>query len=210
MADPQYNSNVFINCPFDAEYRTKLYAIVFTVYSCSFKPISALSEDNGADNQLQKIQNLIEKSRYSIHDISRTELNEKGFPRFNMPFEAGIFFGAKRFGDKDQKNKNALIFEKTKFTYQNYLSDLSGIDTKAHDNNPDTIIRGIRDWLKTSSRRTTIPGHLIIIDSFHKFQSQLPAILAVMNLEMESLPFNDLCLIVEEFLKTIMVSEKGE
>ena len=66
MADPQYNSNVFINCPFDAEYRTKLYAIVFTVYSCSFKPISALSEDNGADNRLQKIQNLIEKSRYSI------------------------------------------------------------------------------------------------------------------------------------------------
>ncbi len=63
-------------------------------------------------------------SKYGIHDISRTELNSSGFPRFNKPFELGIFFGAKRFGYKDQKSKNALIFEKTKFTYQNYMSDL--------------------------------------------------------------------------------------
>lgn len=206
MVDPQYNNNVFINCPFDTLYRTNFHAIVFTVYSCSFKPLSALSEDNGTDNRLQKIQDLIENSRYSIHDISRTELNAHGFPRFNMPFEAGLFFGAKRFGDKDQKNKNALIFEKTKFSYQNYLSDLSGIDTKAHENNTDIIIQGIRDWLKTSSRRVTIPGHLTIIENFQKFQADLPAILCVMNLEMDTLPFNDLCLIVEEFWKTKMLS----
>lgn len=203
MVDAQYNDNVFINCPFDSDYRTNLHAIVFTVYSCSFKPVSALSEDNGADNRLQKIQTLIEKSRYGIHDISRTELNSEGFPRFNMPFEAGIFFGAKRFGDKDQKNKNALIFERKRFSYQNYLSDLSGIDTKAHENNPDNIIKGIRDWLKTSSRRVTIPGHITIIESFKQFQTQLPATLKVMNLEMESLTFNDLCLIIEEFLISV-------
>ena len=210
MVDPQYNNNVFINCPFDALYSKNFHAIVFTVYSCSFKPLSALSEDNGTDNRLQKIQNLIENSRYSIHDISRTELNAHGFPRFNMPFEAGLFFGAKRFGDKDQKNKNALIFEKTKFSYQNYLSDLSGIDTKAHENNTDIIIQGIRDWLKTSSRRVTIPGHLIIIENFQKFQGDLPAILSVMNLEMDTLPFNDLCLIVEEFWKTKMLSLRAQ
>lgn len=203
MADSQYNDNVFINCPFDAEYRNNLHAIVFTVYSCSFKPISALSEDNGADNRLQKIQNLIENSRYGIHDISRTEINDKGFPRFNMPFEAGIFFGAKRFGDKDQKNKNALIFEKTRFSYQNYLSDLSGVDTKAHENSTDNIIKGIRDWLKTSSRRVTIPGHVSIIESFNNFQKQLPATLKVMSLELDTLTFNDLCLIVEEFLISV-------
>ena len=72
-------------------------------------------------------------SKYGIHDISRTELNSSGFPRFNMQFELGTFFGAKRFGYKNQKSKNALIFEKTKFTYQNYMSNLNGIDTKAHN-----------------------------------------------------------------------------
>jgi hypothetical protein len=47
---------------------------------------------------LSKIEKLIEVSKYGIHDISRTELNAHNFPRFNMPFELGIFFGAKRHG----------------------------------------------------------------------------------------------------------------
>ncbi len=143
---PNYDDNVFINCPFDIYYALNLQAIIFTVYRCGFLPTSALSEDNALDNRLSKIEKLVESSKYGIHDISRTELNSSGFPRFNMPFELGIFFGAKRYGSKDQKSKNALIFEKTKFTYQNYMSDLNGIDTKAHNNNTSIIIQSIRDW----------------------------------------------------------------
>jgi len=199
-----YNDNVFINCPFDQEYSLNLQSIVFTVYRCGFYPVSALSEDNGLVNRLSKIEKLIEISKYGIHDISRTELNSHGFPRFNMPFELGIFFGATRFGNRNQKSKNALIFEKTKFTYQNYLSDLSGIDTKAHENNPFTIIQNIRDWLYASSRRASIPGHLTIIDDFTNWQTILPVILQDSHLEMKSLTFNDLCVIIEEYLKTLL------
>lgn len=202
---PGYNDNVFINCPFDVDYTKNLHAVVFTVYRCGFVPLSALSEDNGLDNRLSKIENLIANSRYGIHDISRTELNAHSFPRFNMPFELGIFFGAKRFGNRDQKSKNALIFERTKFTYQNYLSDLSGVDTKAHNNDTSIIIQSIRDWLKTSSRRSSIPGHLKIIEDFNTFEIELPAALANLNLEISTLTFNDLCLTIEEFLRRIMV-----
>jgi len=194
-----YNDNVFINCPFDVDYTQNLRAIVFTVYRCGFVPISALSEDNGLDDRLFKIEKLIENSKYGIHDISRTELNDHGYPRFNMSFELGIFFGAKRFGNKDQKSKNALIFERTKFTYQNYLSDLSGIDTKAHETNTSVIIQSIRDWLNTSSKRSSIPGHLSIIDDFNNFEAGLPPALAKMNLDITSLTFNDLCTAIEEF-----------
>jgi len=123
-----------------------------------------------------------------------------------MPFELSIFFGAKRFGNRDQKSKNALIFERTKFTYQNYLSDLSGVDTKAHNNDTSIIIQSIRDWLKTSSRRSSIPGHLKIIEEFNTFEIELPAALANLNLEISTLTFNDLCLTIEEFLRRIMVS----
>jgi hypothetical protein len=199
-----YNDNVFINCPFDKDYSLNLQSIVFTVYRCSFYPVSALSEDNALVSRLLKIEKLIETSKYGIHDISRTELNSHGFPRFNMPFELGIFFGATRFGNKNQKSKNALIFEKTKFTYQNYLSDLSGIDTKAHENNTSSIIQNIRDWLYTSSRRTSIPGHLTIIEDFTNWQTNLPVILQGLHLEIDSLTFNDLCVIIEEYLKTLL------
>ncbi len=203
-----YEDTVFINCPFDQEFFPHLQAIVFTVYRCGFLPISSLSEDNGLDNRLTKIQKLVALSRYGIHDISRTQLNSHGFPRFNMPFELGLFFGAQKFGSVKQKNKNALIFEHTKFTYQNYFSDLNGIDTKAHENNNETIIQCIRDWLKTASARPEIPGHLIIITEFTSFQSELPALLSDLNLELATLLFNDLCVIIEEYLKRLMpVSE---
>jgi hypothetical protein len=199
-----YNDNVFINCPFDQEYTLNLQSFVFTVYRCGFYPVSALSEDNGLVNRLSKIERLIETSKYGIHDISRTELNSNGFPRFNMPFELGIFFGATRFGNKTQKGKNALILEKTKFTYQNYMSDLSGVDTKAHENNTSTIIQHIRDWLYASSRRPSIAGHLTIIEDFKNWQTDLPVILNRLHLELNTLTFNDLCVIVEEYLKTLL------
>ncbi len=202
--DPNYNDNVFVNCPFDDAFALNFRAIVFSVYRCGFIPISALGEDNALDNRLDKIQNLVENSKYGIHDISRTELNAQGFPRFNMPFELGIFFGAKRFGNKAQKEKNALIFERTQFTYQNYLSDLNGVDIKAHNNDTSVIIQSIRDWLKTASLRTTIPGQVVIIQNFADFEAQLPANVASLGLDLATLAFNDLCLIVEEFLKMIM------
>jgi hypothetical protein len=199
-----YNDNVFINCPFDQLYFPNLQSIVFTVYRCGFYPVSALSEDNGLVNRLSKIEKLIETSKYGIHDISRTELNSHGFPRFNMAFELGIFFGATWFGNKNQHSKNALIFEKTKFTYQNYFSDLSGIDTKAHENKTSIIIQNIRDWLFASSKRMSIPGHLTIIEDFTNWQTNLPAILKASHLEINTLTFNDLCVTVEDYLKIIL------
>ena len=202
--NPSYNDLVFINCPFDTEYQPNLEAIVFAIYRCGFYPLSALNEDNALDNRLTKILSLIERCRYGIHDISRTELNAHGLPRFNMPFELGIFYGAKRFGDKQQKKKNVLVFEKTKFSYQNFISDLSGVDLKAHNNNTETILHSIRNWLRTSSRRSTIPGHTQLTGDFKKFQKELPGILNSLSLEKENLTFNDLCLIVEEFLNKLL------
>lgn len=204
MSAPTYNDSVFINCPFDDDYRNNFEAIVFTVYSCGFYPLSALSEDNSLDNRLNKIERLIKECRYGIHDISRIEPNKDGYPRFNMPFELGIFFGAKTFGMKNQKRKNAIVFEKIKYTYQQYISDLNGVDTKAHDNLPSNIIRQIKDWLQTSSRRSGIPGHRKIIKDFDLFQDSLFDLATKVDLDRDNLVFNDLTRLTEEFLKPII------
>jgi len=143
---------------------------------------------------------------YGIHDISRTELNDNDLPRFNMPFELGLFFGAKRFGNKVQKNKNALIFERIKFQYQKYISDINGIDTKAHQNQVETAIKEVRDWLKSASRRTTIPGYTILINEYNDFVSKLPEISNKLGFNIDEIPFNDYCTIVEEAIASTMVS----
>ena len=189
--------SVFINCPFDEEYLPILQAIIYTVYRCGFSPRSALEEDNALQNRLGKIEQLIEDCKYGIHDISRIESNKAGLPRFNMPFELGMFFGAKRFGNTRQKNKNALVFERDRFSYQQYISDLNGIDTHAHNNQPDAVVRIIRDWLSNASRRKTIPGHRIILDDYHLFLGKLPDIAGQLGFDRDRIPFNDYCVIVE-------------
>ena len=126
-------------------------------------PRSSLEEENALNNRLSKIENLIDGCRFGIHDLSRTEYNNNALPRFNMPFELGIFFGAKKFGDEKQKSKVALVLEREKYLYQQFISDLNGIDTKAHYNDAEKAIKIVRDWLKSSSGRKTINGHLVII-----------------------------------------------
>jgi hypothetical protein len=205
MAD--YNDSVFINCPFDDGYTPLLRAIVFTIYRCGFFPVTALAEDDASDNRLSKIERCIGGCRYGVHDISRIELGSNNLPRFNMPFELGIFFGAKRFGDKFQKNKVALIFDSHRYRYQQYISDLNGVDIKAHENNVETVIRNIRNWLQTSSRRKTIPGHLNIIKEYADFTNTLPDVVNQLGLDISNLLFLDYCVMVEEAIDRLLKSK---
>lgn len=113
MKRSDYNSNVFINCPFDTEYKPLLDIIVFTVYDCGFIVRCALEDDDASQVRIDKIYNIIADCRYGIHDISRTNLDEaSGLPRFNIPFELGVFLGAKKFGSEEQKRKNVLYLIK--------------------------------------------------------------------------------------------------
>ncbi len=114
-----------------------------------------------------------------------------------MPFELGIFFGAKRFGNTLQKNKNALVLEKTKYRYQQYISDLSGIDSKSHNNQPNIVIDKVRDWLKTASRRSTLPGSALIKREYKIFRRHLPEIIVGVGLNPKAITFNEYCEIVE-------------
>lgn len=81
MADAGFNDNVFFNCPFDDTYKPMINAIVYTIYRCGFVPQSALGEDDGNDNRLDKIIRCIDNCRYGIHDISNIELSENGFSK---------------------------------------------------------------------------------------------------------------------------------
>jgi len=181
---------VFINCPFDENYSELLRAIVFTVYKCKLFPVTALTEDNALENRLDKIIKLIKKCKYGIHDISRISLNQNGYPRFNMPFELGIFFGASKFGNNTQKKKVALVFEETKYSYQQIISDLNGIDTKAHSSNTEKLIRELRNWIKIQKLNQEIPLASEITLEFNELNTYLP-----------EMSFNDFCKGVEVYLE---------
>jgi hypothetical protein len=114
----EHARNVFINCPFDDEYTPIFEAIVFTIQACGFRPVCARSRLNSSDVRLQKIVDLIARCRYSIHDLSRTELDRVStLPRFNMPLELGIDIGCRAFG-AGQSDKSFLIFDRDRFRFR--------------------------------------------------------------------------------------------
>jgi len=193
-----YEESIFINCPFDKDYDPFLKCIIFTVYRCGFVPRSAMEEDDSSDSRLDKIIRLIESCKYGIHDISRTQLDAStNLPRFNMPFELGVFWGMKKTGNKLQQSKIALIFEHDRYSYQKYLSDINGVDIKAHYNSAETIVKHIRNWLYTNTGKEEIPSINKILKDFSDFFNQvLPIMLAATHSVLEELTFNDFCEVV--------------
>ena len=68
------------------------------------------------DVRFDKIQRIVAECKFGVHDISRTELDqEHQLPRFNMPLELGVFIGARRFGNTQQKNKNYACAEVSRY-----------------------------------------------------------------------------------------------
>lgn len=182
---------MFINCPFDAEYRDFFEGLVFTIFACGFRPRSAKELDDSGELRLNKLYSLIRQCRYGIHDISRTDLDATNqLPRFNMPLELGIFLGAKKFGDKAQKEKMALVLDVEQYRYQRFISDLAGADIRAHNNDVLNAVRATRDWLANVSRRD-LPSGAKIARLLINFREQLPLIAERLEFEVVNIPYID-------------------
>jgi hypothetical protein len=145
-----FKSNVFVNCPFDDDYRQLLLSVIFTVKHLGFNPRLSLERADSAESRIEKIVGLINQSKYGIHDLSRI-VSEGGNEhyRMNMPFELGIDYGCQKLKEGIWSQKQILILEKERYRYQKALSDLSGSDIKNHDDEPQKIIRAVRDWFVT-------------------------------------------------------------
>lgn len=147
-----FDRSVFINCPFDADYRPLLQALLFLLLECGLRPRIASETSDSGEVRIDKIRRMIRESRYSIHDICRIETTES-LPRFNMPFELGMDVGSREYGDGRLQTKRSLILDKEPYRYQKFLSDIAGQDIKSHKGQPEELIRQVRNWIVS-----TIPG----------------------------------------------------
>lgn len=145
--DPGFESNVFINCPFDDDYFQLLRPLLFTIIYLGFNPRIASESSDSVENRLEKICGLIRCSKYSVHDLSRLKSERaKEFYRMNMSFELGIEYGSRLFGSVAMGEKRCLILEKNQYDFRRALSDLSGVDIKSHGNKPEKVVTSVRHW----------------------------------------------------------------
>ena len=188
-----YRDNLFINCPFDEDYFSLLKPLLFTTIYCGLK--SKISQTRDSDNvRLEEIKQLIQQSRYSIHDLSRIEPSNVGdLPRFNMPFELGIDVGCKSYSNR--VDKKYLILEKLPYRYKEVLSDISGQDIKSHNDEPRLVIQLIRNWFRSIFPRRTIARYSEIWDAYNEFQYDYREDMETYNLDPDyiwEIPFSEL------------------
>lgn len=196
-----YSRQVFLNCPFDEEYRPLFEAIIFAVLHCGFVIRCAREREDSGEPRIAKICEIIRGSQFGIHDISRVELDRAhSLPRFNMPLELGLFLGAKAYAqDPKQRAKRCLILDTEPYRYQKFLSDISGQDIRAHAADPMKALGITRDWLRNVSKRE-LPGVKAVVRSYLDFQRELPAILEDLDISHQDLQFVDFVNVTMEWL----------
>jgi len=87
---PAYEKSVFVNCPFDSEYRDLMLANVFSISAHGFVRRSARETHGAAEPRFSRILATIAASKYSVHDLSRsTGEGGENLARFNIRLNSG-------------------------------------------------------------------------------------------------------------------------
>jgi hypothetical protein len=130
---PRTSVSLFLNIPYDASFRDLYLAYIAGVSSFGLVPRATL-EIPGGERRLDRILSLIRTCAYSLHDLSRVELDHHSprTPRFNMPFELGLAVSWQKLR---RANHTWFVFEAIARRAEKSLSDLSGTDVYIHSGN---------------------------------------------------------------------------
>ena len=168
-----FEKNVFINCPFDDDYVKLLRPLLFTVIYLEFEPKISQTVSS-ANIRINQIKKNIQESKFGIHDLSRCRpLKQNELPRFNMPYELGLDIGCSEYGNKRHKQKKILILETEKYHYQKVISDIAGQDIKNHNDDPNVIIKEVRNWFSIASGKNKFPPANKIWLAYNQFAANL-------------------------------------
>ncbi len=205
-SSPPRRRSVFINCPFDTEYKPLFQAMCFAIAACGFAPRCALDESDSAVIRFEKILDLITACEFSVHDLSRVEPDATSrLPRFNMPLELGADLGLRLKGGARHAKRRILILDAVAHRYDQTLSDISGMDIEAHGNDERRVVKAVRDWLNAGrARGEPLPGSAAIQADYAAFQSIVPDIIAALRFDaFDDLPHSDYMHVVELALARI-------
>lgn len=168
LPDPK---SVFLNVPYDEEFSSLYVAYIVGLFQLDLVPHLA-SEIPGGDRRLNRIFKLIQSCRYSIHDLSRVEVNvvATAVPRFNMPLELGMTI---TWANLHPSRHDWFVWESDPYRIQRSASDLNGTDAYIHNGTPEGVLRELCNafW------RDQMPSVPRMIENYQFVNNNLNAIL---------------------------------
>ena len=189
---------VFLNIPYDPQFERLYLAYIVGLTVLGFVPRATLGIPSGV-RRLERIIGLIRSCRYSIHDLSRVQLDRHRpcTPRFNMPFELGL---AVDWTAGNPIRHSWFVFEEYPYRPLKSISDLNGTDFHVHHGIIEGVMRELCNAFVRTRKRPTVPFMMTI---YRKLRGRLPLILqdAGAHSVFESRVFDDICAVVAQLAK---------
>jgi len=126
----------------------------------------------GGERRLDRTFELIERCRYSVHDLSRVEVDPKRpTPRFNMPFELGLAVAWQRAHTREH---TWFVFEAKAHRIEKSLSDLGGTDVYIHRGSANGLFAELTNAFARTRRQPSVRQMKII---FGALRAELPKLM---------------------------------
>jgi len=182
---------VFVNIPYDERFRRLYLAYIVGLTQLGLEPRATLGI-SGSERRLDRILALIQSCRYSIHDLSRVEVDRTPprTPRFNMPFELGM---AVTWASINPRQHSWFNFESRDRRVQKSLSDLNGTDPNIHGGAVEGVMRELCSaFVRARTARPVVPE---MMRTYRELSRKLDAIMAAAGSRsvFEARVFDDLC-----------------
>lgn len=186
------DSSVFLNIPYDSRFENLYLAYIAGISAFGFAPRAAI-EIPGGQRRLDRILDLIASCGYSVHDLSRVEVDGVAprTPRFNMPFELGLAVAFERFS---RSSHSWFVCETQAYRIQKSLSDLNGTDAYIHEGRIVGLFSQLCSAFVRAERQPTIAQMTTIYRALRK---QLPQLISASGARsaFEARVFKELCVI---------------
>jgi len=141
-----------MNYPFDGQFAPLEDALHFPIVAANLLPLCAKDLSTPDRPRLDMLVNAISNCHYSLHELSRAKgEGDANFARMNMSIETGMaMFHALHTQRRDHR---CAFFVPGLYDYQKFASDLAGLGPKCHNNDEDTLVRSVYEWLRDVFRR---------------------------------------------------------
>ena len=173
MLRPRVEPNsVFMNIPYDNRFQNLYLAYIVGLTELGLTPKATLAIPGGV-TRLDRIFELIQTCNYSVHDLSRVELDRTPppTPRFNMPLELGL---AIAWAKLNPARHTWFVCESKERRAQKSLSDLNGTDLYIHHGTPTGVMCELSNAFVRPFDRPTVPQ---MMRSYKSLNRLLPTLL---------------------------------
>jgi hypothetical protein len=163
----------FLNIPYDKQFENLYLAYTVGLTALGFVPRATLGVPRDA-RRLERIFSLIQGCRFSVHDISRIQLDRRlpRAPRFNMPFELGL---AVAWATINPGRHSWVGCDEVPHRPLKSLSDLNGTDFQIHGGTVVGVLNALCNAFVSRSQRPTVPRMLRIYRMLRKASPALRA-----------------------------------